>query len=118
MTMTAEATKPAATKGGGLAGMVVADITDRKLAEEERLRRAASEWAEANPMIGIRGVRLAVMKPGLYAMQVRALLDAVSDRVTAGGRPMVEVMIPLTVSRAEVAFALSLIHISEPTRPY
>ena len=75
--------------------------------EEERLRRAASEWAEANPMIGIRGVRLAVMKPGLYAMQVRALLDAVSDRVAAGGRPVVEVMIPLTVSRAEMALARS-----------
>ena len=49
-------------------------------------------------MLGIRGVRLAVMKPGLYAMQVRALLDAVRDRVAAGGKPIVEVMIPLTVS--------------------
>ena len=75
--------------------------------EEERLRHAASVWAEANPMIGIRGVRLAVMKPGLYAMQVRALLDAVSDRVAAGGRPVVEVMIPLTVSKEEMALARS-----------
>ena len=75
--------------------------------EEERLRLAASEWAEANPMLGIRGVRLAVMRPGLYAMQVRALLDAVRDRVAAGGRPIVEVMIPLTVSREEMALARS-----------
>jgi pyruvate,orthophosphate dikinase len=80
-----------------------AGLTD----EEERLRHAASIWAEDNPMIGIRGVRLAVMRPGLYAMQVRALLDAVRDRVAAGGKPIVEVMIPLTVSREELALARS-----------
>ena len=76
-------------------------------AEEERLRRAAGLWAEENPMLGIRGVRLAVMRPGLYAMQVRALLEAVRDRVAVGGRPIVEVMIPLTVSREELALARS-----------
>jgi pyruvate,orthophosphate dikinase len=78
-------------------------ITD----DERRLRQAALDWAEQNPMLGIRGVRLAVMKPGLYAMQVRALLDAVRDRVAAGGKPVVEVMIPLTVSEQELALARS-----------
>ena len=78
-------------------------ITD----DERRLRQAALDWSEQNPMLGIRGVRLAVMKPGLYAMQVRALLDAVRDRVAAGGRPIVEVMIPLTVSDDELALARS-----------
>ncbi len=75
--------------------------------EERRLRQAALDWSEQNPMLGIRGVRLAVMKPGLYAMQVRALLDAVRDRVAAGGKPIVEVMIPLTVSDDELALARS-----------
>ena len=75
--------------------------------EERRLRQAALDWSEQNPMLGIRGVRLAVMKPGLYAMQVRALLDAVRDRVAAGGKPVVEVMIPLTVSDDELALARS-----------
>ncbi len=78
------------------------------LNEEDRaLQAAAMDWAEANPMLGIRGVRLAVMKPGLYGMQVRALLDAVHDRIAAGGRPIVEVMIPLTVSSEEMALARS-----------
>jgi pyruvate,orthophosphate dikinase len=40
-------------------------------------------------------------------MQVRALLDAVRDRVAAGGRPIVEVMIPLTVSDDELVLARS-----------
>ena len=76
-------------------------------AEESRLLAEATAWSEVNPMLGIRGVRLGVLKPGLYAMQVRALLDA-ADRVAAEGlEPIVEVMIPLTVSREELALARS-----------
>ncbi|MGH9169793.1 MAG: pyruvate, phosphate dikinase [Acidimicrobiales bacterium] len=75
--------------------------------EERRLYDAARAWREANPMLGTRGVRLGVLKPGLYAMQVRALMEAAYDRVAAGGHPVVEVMIPLTVSREELALARS-----------
>ncbi len=68
---------------------------------------AAESWAEHNPMIGTRGVRLGVIKPGLYAMQVRALLDAATKLRAAGGNPIVEIMIPLTVTREEMALARS-----------
>ena len=73
--------------------------------EERRLLNAAQAWHEFNPMLGIRGVRLGVLKPGLYAMQVRALMEAAADRVAAGGTPVVEIMIPLTVGREELALA-------------
>ena len=76
-------------------------------AEERRLYDAAREWEEANPMLGTRGVRLGVVKPGLYAMQVRALMEAAIDRVAAKGKPIVEIMIPLTVTREEMALARS-----------
>ena len=46
-------------------------------------------------MLGTRGVRLGVVKPGLYGMQVRALMEAAAGRVKAGGNPVVEIMIPL-----------------------
>ena len=36
-------------------------------------------------MLGTRGVRLGVIKPGLYAMQVRALMEAALDRVAPAG---------------------------------
>ncbi len=75
--------------------------------EETRLYEAAQDWHEFNPMLGTRGVRLGVIKPGLYAMQVRALMEAALDRVAAGGRPIIEIMIPLTVSREEMALARS-----------
>jgi pyruvate, orthophosphate dikinase len=78
------------------------------LTEEERaLYRAAQDWHEFNPMLGTRGVRLGVLKPGLYAMQVRALMEAALDRVAAGGHPVIEIMIPLTVGREEMALARS-----------
>jgi pyruvate,orthophosphate dikinase len=56
-------------------------------------------------MLGTRGVRLGVLKPGLYAMQVRALMEAAIDRLREGGQPIVEIMIPLTVTREELALA-------------
>jgi pyruvate,orthophosphate dikinase len=52
-------------------------------------------------------VRLGVIKPGLYSMQVRALVEAAAERRKVGGKPKVEVMIPLTVTREEMALARS-----------
>ncbi len=69
--------------------------------------KAAEEWAEHNPMIGTRGVRLGVVKPGLYAMQVKALMAAAASLRKQGKNPIVEVMIPLTVTREELALARS-----------
>ncbi|MBV9252606.1 MAG: pyruvate, phosphate dikinase, partial [Actinobacteria bacterium] len=79
---------------------------------------AAEQWKEFNPMLGTRGVRLGVIKPGLYAMQVRALMEAAADRVAAKGKPGVEVMIPLTVTREELALARSWVEsaIAEATK--
>ena len=74
-------------------------------ANEEKLLAAAEAWHEFNPMLGTRGVRLGVVKPGLYAMQVRALMEAAAARVKKGGKPVIEVMIPLTVTREELALA-------------
>ncbi len=74
-------------------------------ATERTLLAAAESWREQNPMLGTRGVRLGVLKPGLYEMQVRALMEAAVDRARAGGKPVVEIMIPLTVARDELAEA-------------
>ena len=56
-------------------------------------------------MLGTRGVRLGVLKPGLYAMQVRALMEAAVEPHAAGKKPVVEIMIPLTVTREELLLA-------------
>ncbi len=71
------------------------------------LLHAAQQWREANPMLGTRGVRLGVLKPGLYRTQVRALFEAAMERKLAGGNPHIEVMIPLAVNEPELALAVS-----------
>jgi pyruvate,orthophosphate dikinase len=75
--------------------------------KDARMLEAAESWSEHNPMIGTRGVRLGVIKPGLYGMQVRALLAAAAKLRDAGKKPIVEIMIPLTVTREELALARS-----------
>jgi pyruvate,orthophosphate dikinase len=92
--------------------MAVKEATVGLTPEEQRLYEAAKVWHEFNPMLGTRGVRLGVIKPGLYAMQVRALMEAALDRVAAGGHPVVEIMIPLTVSREELALARSWVEVA------
>ncbi len=63
---------------------------------------AARHWQEQNPMLGLRGVRLGIVKDGLYRMQVRALVEAAVRRQGQGGRPVVEVMIPLVINLPEL----------------
>jgi pyruvate, orthophosphate dikinase len=81
--------------------LLVADAKGELDPAGPRLLAAARAWQEANPMLGTRGCRLGIIKPGLYKMQVRALMEAAVERVRAGGTPRVEVMIPLTVSGPE-----------------
>jgi len=56
---------------------------------------------EENPMLGLRGVRLGILIPGLFGMQARAILEAAADRIAAGGDPHPEIMIPLVASVRE-----------------
>ncbi len=70
--------------------------------EAEHLWAAVKRWEESNPMLGIRGCRLGILKPALYRLQVRALIEAAVTRKRAGGDPQVEIMVPLTVIRTEM----------------
>lgn len=60
-----------------------------------RLLAAVRRMHEENPMLGLRGVRLGLVVPGLFAMQVRAIAEAACERKRAGGDPRPEIMIPL-----------------------
>jgi pyruvate,orthophosphate dikinase len=70
--------------------------------DEAKLLSASEYWRESNPMLGTRGCRLGIIKPGLYRMQVRALMQAAVTRKQAGGDPVIEIMIPLIVSEPEL----------------
>ncbi len=86
------------------------DLTAREatgsLTDVERVQLAAvRRLHESNPMIGTRGVRLGVVRPGLYEMQVRALCTAAANLFERGKRPHVEIMIPLVVDAEELRIA-------------
>jgi pyruvate, orthophosphate dikinase len=70
--------------------------------EQERILAKVRQLHEMNPMLGLRGVRLGILKPGLYAMQVRAIAEAACDVRKGGGDPKVEIMIPLVATRPEL----------------
>lgn len=63
-------------------------------AKDELIRKVVSQ-VEANPMLGLRGVRLGIVYEGIYEMQVRAILEAACNVTRAGFEPKVEIMIPL-----------------------
>jgi len=70
--------------------------------ELEALEATLDKWEESNPMLGLRGVRLAVIIPAVYRVQVLAALEAVRRRLDAGGDPRLELMIPLVGSVEEL----------------
>jgi pyruvate,orthophosphate dikinase len=67
-----------------------------------RLLRAVRRLHESNPMLGLRGVRLGLVVPGLFALQVRAIAEAACFRQRLGGDPRAEIMIPLVGSVHEL----------------
>jgi len=70
--------------------------------EDRRVLAAVERLHESNPMLGLRGVRLGLLTPGLFALQVRAVAEAASDLVAAGKHPKVEIMVPLVGSVMEL----------------
>jgi pyruvate,orthophosphate dikinase len=69
---------------------------------DDRLLAAVNRLHESNPMLGLRGVRLGLVVPGLFALQVRALAEAVVARTREGGTPVAEIMVPLVGSAQEL----------------
>jgi pyruvate,orthophosphate dikinase len=70
--------------------------------QDKKLLEAVRRLHEQNPMLGLRGVRLVLVIPGLLDMQVRAIARAAARRATAGGNPRPEIMIPLTATVQEM----------------
>jgi pyruvate,orthophosphate dikinase len=71
-------------------------------AKELALLAAVERLHESNPMLGLRGVRLGLVVPGLFGLQVRAIAEAAMQRIKDGGDPKVEIMVPLVGSVMEL----------------
>jgi pyruvate,orthophosphate dikinase len=65
---------------------------------------AVKRLHESNPMLGLRGVRLGILIPELFKMQVRALVLASLEVKAAGFDPMPEIMVPLVATQRELLY--------------
>ncbi len=75
--------------------VAVAESKGERVPERQALLDAVRRLHEQNPMLGLRGVRLGLVIPGLFAMQVKAIAQAAAEVKKAGGDPRPEIMIPL-----------------------
>ncbi|MGE5388901.1 MAG: pyruvate, phosphate dikinase [Hyphomicrobiales bacterium] len=74
-------------------------------ADPVKLRRRALQLSEFNPMLGFRGVRLAVVFPEILDMQARAIFEAAIEASLSTGEPAkIEIMAPLVFAGAELEF--------------
>jgi pyruvate,orthophosphate dikinase len=80
-----------------------AGATAGELAEKRSLLHRIDAMAEANPMLGLRGCRLGIVFPEIYAMQVRAITRATCQLTSEGKDPRPEIMIPLVCVKAELS---------------
>ena len=72
-----------------------ADSIKQVLAEKEKLLKTIDGMREANPMLGLRGVRLSILFPGIVEMQTKAILQAAVKVGKSGIVAVPEIMIPL-----------------------
>jgi pyruvate,orthophosphate dikinase len=82
--------------------VALAEERGEDVSEQQRVLQKVSELHETNPMLGLRGVRLGIVKPGLYAMQVRAICEAAAKVKKEGHDPKIEIMIPLVATAPEL----------------
>ncbi len=82
--------------------VAVAKATGAVDPHDEELLAAVERMHEANPMLGLRGVRLGIAIPGLFQLQIQAIAEAYAARKAAGGDPRPEIMVPLIGSVQEL----------------
>jgi pyruvate,orthophosphate dikinase len=80
----------------------IEDLAKTMGVSTQKLTQRAKDLHEFNPMLGHRGCRLAITYPEIYAMQVRAILEAAAEVAKEGGDVHPEIMIPLAMTKAEL----------------
>jgi pyruvate,orthophosphate dikinase len=73
------------------------------------VKKRCEELKEVNPMLGFRGCRLSVIYPEITVMQVKAIMTAACEAAKNGGKPIVEIMIPVVSMSSEIDYILPLV---------
>ena len=83
------------------------ELKNKRLAEDligakETMLQKVRALSETNPMLGHRGVRLGITYPEIYAMQIRAILEAAAEYLQEGGEVIPEIMVPQVCTQQEL----------------
>ena len=88
----------------------IAEVAAAMKVSPEKLRARAHELSETNPMLGFRGVRLAVRYPEIAEMQARAIFEGAVEAGRKTGTPITaEIMVPLVMGVAELDMVKAII---------
>jgi len=91
------------------AGLRIMNDRPKELQRVEELMTAVEGLREFNPMLGLRGVRLGIMRPAINRMQVRAIFEAACELVQEGVNVHPEIMVAVTSHENEVKFMREMI---------
>ncbi|MFH1409092.1 MAG: pyruvate, phosphate dikinase [Nanoarchaeota archaeon] len=80
-----------------------------KTAITKQVNKRIEELREANPMMGFRGNRLAVIYPEIAEMQARSIFEAMVQAKENGAEPFVEIMAPVTICQGEIEYTGKII---------
>jgi pyruvate,orthophosphate dikinase len=79
-------------------------LAESLLVAKENVLEKVKALAETNPMLGHRGVRLGITYPEIYAMQIRAILEAAAECLKEGVHVFPEIMVPQVCTLQELIF--------------
>ncbi len=85
------------------------ELVDAAIAKKELMLLKVRELFEVNPMLGHRGVRLGITYPEIYAMQIRAVLEAAAECKKAGIDILAEIMIPQVCTAQELILVKEIV---------
>lgn len=86
----------------GLEELKTRHLEGPMIESKEVMLKKVKSLAEINPMLGHRGVRLGITYPEIYAMQIRAILEAAAEHIKDGGQVSPEIMIPQVCTLEEL----------------
>jgi pyruvate, orthophosphate dikinase len=89
------------------------DRVNEIIARKEQMLHKVRELYEVNPMLGHRGVRLGITYPEIYAMQIRAILEAAAECVKEGVNIHPEMMVPQVVTPQELTRVKEIVDITQ-----
>ncbi|OGT90442.1 MAG: pyruvate, phosphate dikinase [Gammaproteobacteria bacterium RIFOXYA12_FULL_61_12] len=86
----------------GVGRMADPRLVDEAIEKKETMLRKVRALHEVNPMLGHRGVRLGITFPEIYAMQIRAILEAAAECIKQGIEVHPEIMVPQVCTQQEL----------------